>query len=97
MLYFLPYLMGERCPHNDTEARSGFIGMRANTTRGELTMAVLEGVAFALKECLDIVEEFGIQIPCTTLCGGGAKSELWADMIANIFNKEDIRNIRESI
>lgn len=86
-IYFLPYLMGERCPHNDTDARAGFIGMRANTTRGELTLAVLEGVSFALKECLDIVEELGISIPSTTLCGGGAKSLLWANMIANIFNK----------
>ena len=86
-VYFLPYLMGERCPHNDTNARAGFIGMRANTTRKELTLAVLEGVAFALKECLDIVEKTGINIPSTTLCGGGAKSTLWANMIANIFDK----------
>lgn len=86
-IYFLPYLMGERCPHNDTDARGGFIGIRANTTRGQLTLAVMEGVAFALKECLDIVEKINSEIFCTTLCGGGAKSVLWANIIANVLNK----------
>ena len=86
-VYFLPYLMGERCPHNDTNAKAAFIGMRSNTTRGELTLSVLEGVAFALKECLEIVENKGINISRATLCGGGAKSLLWANVIANIFNK----------
>lgn len=86
-IYFLPYLMGERCPHNDTNARGAFIGMRANTSRGQLTLSVLEGVAFALKECMDIAEANGVIISRTTLCGGGAKSALWAKVIANIFNK----------
>lgn len=86
-VYFLPYLMGERCPHNDTNAKAAFIGMRSNTTRGELTLSVLEGVAFALKECLEIVDNKGITISRATLCGGGAKSLLWANVIANIFNK----------
>ena len=84
---FLPYLMGERCPHNDTNARGAFIGLRANTTRQELTIAVLEGISFALKECIEIAEAKGVHISKTTLCGGGAKSKVWTKILANVFNK----------
>ena len=85
-VFFLPYLMGERSPHNDVTARGAFIGMRPDTTRGEMTLAMLEGVAFALKDCLEAAKKNGVQIPRTKLCGGGAKSKLWRQIIANVMN-----------
>ena len=83
-VYFLPYLMGERCPHNNVNARGAFVGMRADTTRGQMTLAVLEGVAFALKDCMEAAKKNGVQIVRTKLCGGGAKSALWRKVIANV-------------
>lgn len=85
-VYFLPYLMGERSPHNDPKARGTFIGMTMDTTRADLTQAVLEGVAFALRDSLEVAKLLGIQIERTKICGGGAKSPLWKKMIANILN-----------
>ena len=81
---FLPYLMGERSPHNDTDARGAFIGMRPNTKRCQMTLSVLEGVAFALRDCMEIANEAGIKIDKTTACGGGAKSPLWRKILANV-------------
>ncbi|MDY2662635.1 xylulokinase [Bariatricus massiliensis] len=85
-VYYLPYLMGERSPHNDPYARSTFIGMTMDTTREEMTQAVLEGVAFALRDSLEVAKSLGIHIERTKICGGGAKSPLWKKMIANIMN-----------
>lgn len=85
-VYYLPYLMGERSPHNDPYARSTFIGMTMDTTREEMTQAVLEGVAFALRDSLEVARDLGIHIERTKICGGGAKSPLWKKMIANIMN-----------
>ena len=85
-VFFLPYLMGERSPHNDVTARGAFIGMRPDTTRGEMTLAMLEGVAFALRDCLEAAKKNGAKIPRTKLCGGGAKSRLWRQIIANVMN-----------
>ena len=85
-VYFLPYLMGERSPHNDPKARGTFIGMTMDTTRADLTQAVLEGVAFALRDSFEVAKMLGIQIERTKICGGGAKSPLWKKMIANILN-----------
>lgn len=85
-LYFLPYLMGERSPHNDINARGAFIGMRPNTTKEQMSLAVLEGVAFALKDSVMIAKENGINISSTKICGGGAKSALWKKIIANVLN-----------
>lgn len=85
-VYYLPYLMGERSPHNDPYARSTFIGMTMDTTREEMTQAVLEGVAFALRDSLEVARSLGIHIERTKICGGGAKSPLWKKMIANIMN-----------
>ena len=85
-VFFLPYLMGERSPHNDVAARGAFIGMRPDTTRGEMTLAMLEGVAFALRDCLEAAKKNGAKIPRTKLCGGGAKSKLWRQIIANVMN-----------
>lgn len=85
-VYFLPYLMGERSPHNDPKARGTFIGMTMDTTRADMTQAVLEGVAFALRDSFEVAKQLGIHIERTKICGGGAKSPLWKKMIANILN-----------
>ena len=83
---FLPYLMGERSPHNDVTARGALIGMRPDTTRGMMTLAMLEGVTFALRDCLEAAKKNGAVIPRTKLCGGGAKSKLWRKIVANVMN-----------
>ncbi|MDE6751101.1 MAG: xylulokinase [Lachnospiraceae bacterium] len=85
-VYFLPYLMGERSPHNNPNARGTFIGMTMDTTRADMTQAVLEGVAFALRDSFEVAKSLGIKIDRTKICGGGAKSPLWKKMIANILN-----------
>ena len=85
-VYFLPYLMGERSPHNNPNARGTFIGMNMDTTRADMTQAVLEGVAFALRDSFEVAKSLGIKIERTKICGGGAKSPLWKKMIANILN-----------
>lgn len=87
-VYFLPYLMGERSPINDTNARGTFIGMTMDTTRADLTQAVLEGVAFAIRDSVEVARSLGITINSSKICGGGAKSPLWKRMIANILNAE---------
>lgn len=85
-VFFLPYLMGERSPYNNPDARGTFIGMTMDTTRDDMTQAVLEGVAFAIRDSFEIAKALGIQIERTKICGGGAKSSLWKKMIANILN-----------
>ncbi len=85
-VFFLPYLMGERSPHNDPNARGAFIGMSMDTTRADMTQAMLEGVAFALRDSFEVAKSQGIPVISTKICGGGAKSPLWKKMIANIFN-----------
>ena len=83
-VFFLPYLMGERSPINDTNARGTFIGMSLNTTRADMLQAVLEGVAFAIRDSLEVAKSLGIKIERSKLCGGGAKSALWQKIIANV-------------
>ena len=85
-VFFLPYLMGERSPHNDPNARGTFIGMTMDTSRTDMTQAVLEGVAFAIRDSFEIAKSLGIQIERTKICGGGAKSPLWRRIIANVLN-----------
>lgn len=85
-VYFLPYLMGERSPHNNPNARGTFIGMTMDTTRADMYLAVLEGVAFALRDSLEVAKSLGINIESTKICGGGAKSPLWRKIIANVMN-----------
>ena len=90
-VFYLPYLMGERSPHNDPNVRAMFIGMSMDTTRADMTQAVLEGVAFGLRDSLEVAKSLGIQIDRTKICGGGAKSPLWRKIIANVMNlKVDI-------
>ena len=85
-VYYLPYLMGERSPYNNPNARATFIGMTMDTTRADMTQAVLEGVAFALRDSLEVARSLGINIERTKICGGGAKSPLWKKIIANVLN-----------
>ena len=87
-VYFLPYLMGERSPINDTNARGTFIGMTMDTTRADLTQAVLEGVAFAIRDSVEVAKSLGIEINTSKICGGGAKSPLWKKIMANVLNIE---------
>ena len=85
-LFFLPYLMGERSPHNNSDARAMFIGMSMDTTREDMTQAVLEGVAFGLRDSLEVARSIGVNPERTKICGGGAKSPLWRKIIANVMN-----------
>lgn len=90
-VFYLPYLMGERSPHNDPDARAAFIGMSMDTTREDMTLAVLEGVAFGLRDSLEVARKIGADPGRTKICGGGAKSALWRKIIANVMNmKVDI-------
>jgi len=83
-VYYLPYLMGERSPHNNPDARALFIGMSLDSTRADMTQAVLEGVAFAIRDSFEVAKDLGINITETKICGGGAKSPLWRKIIANV-------------
>ena len=83
-VFFLPYLMGERSPINDTNARGTFTGMTMDTTRADLVQAVLEGVAFAIRDSFEVAKSLGVQIPRSYVCGGGSKSPLWRKIFANV-------------
>jgi len=83
-VFYLPYLMGERSPINDTDARAMFIGMSMDTTRADFVQAVLEGVAFAIRDSVEVARSLGIEIPSSKICGGGAKSPLWKKIMANV-------------
>ena len=87
-VFFLPYLMGERSPHNDPDAAGTFIGMRMDTKREDMTLAIFEGVTFALRDSLEVARSLGIKIEKTMICGGGTKSPLWKRLVANILNVE---------
>lgn len=87
-VFFLPYLMGERSPINDTDARGAFIGMHLDTKRKDMVQAILEGVAFAVRDNFEVAKEQGIELQVSTLCGGGAKSALWRKILANVLNMD---------
>ncbi len=87
-VFFLPYLMGERSPINDTNARGTFIGMTMDSSRADLTQAVLEGVAFAIRDSFEVAKKLGLDIRSTKICGGGARSPLWKRIFANVLNIE---------
>jgi len=82
----LPYLMGERSPINNTDASACFIGLRADTKREDMVLAVLEGVAFALRDNLEEIRAAGIKVEESLLTGGGARSPLWQRIIAAVLN-----------
>lgn len=84
-LLFLPYLMGERTPHLDPKARGAFIGLSAVHTRYDMLRAVMEGITFSLRDCLTIFNQLNIHVESMTICGGGAASPLWRQMIADVF------------
>ena len=90
-LLYLPYLMGERSPHWDTEARGAFIGFTVSHNLSHMTRAVLEGVAFNLKTVLDIFMANGAEVKEIRLIGGGAKSKVWAGIFADIFGVPVVR------
>ena len=83
-LWFLPYLSGERTPHNNPQAQGAFFGLTHQHGRPELARAVLEGVGFALAEGMDAVHECGVQPKTVMLIGGGARSAYWRQMLADI-------------
>ena len=85
-VFYLPYLMGERSPHNNPDARAAFIGMSMDSTRQDMTLAILEGVAFGLRDSVEVARKLGIKLDRTKICGGGAKSPLWKKIIANVMN-----------
>ncbi|WP_408070683.1 xylulokinase [Butyrivibrio sp. JL13D10] len=87
-VFFLPYLMGERSPWNNPNARATFTGITMDTTRADMTQAVLEGVAFAVRDMYEVAKSIGVKPERSMICGGGAKSPLWRKMIANILNIE---------
>ena len=83
-VFFLPYLMGERSPINDTDARGPFVGMTMDTSRADMVQAVLEGVAFAIRDSVEVARSLGIEIKRSKICGGGSKSPLWKSIFANV-------------
>ena len=87
-LLFLPYLIGERCPHPDPKARGGFVGLTLRHDRRSMLRSVLEGAIFSLKDVAGLIEEMGIEISQIRTSGGGAHSDLWRQIHADVFNSE---------
>ena len=83
-VFFLPYLMGERSPINDVNARGTFTGITMDTSRKDLVLAVLEGVAYAIRDSFEVARSLGLDIPRSRICGGGSKSPLWKKIFANV-------------
>lgn len=89
-LFWLPYLMGERTPHLDARARGGWVGLTAGHTRADLIRSLLEGVSYSQKDCLEIVEQLAGPVESVRLSGGGARSQFWRQMLANILGKRAV-------
>ncbi|MHC1786501.1 MAG: xylulokinase [Christensenellales bacterium] len=85
-LLYLPYLMGERTPHLDPDCRGVFFGLSAMHKKGDLIRAVMEGVSYSLKDCLDILDGMGVRPESMLLTGGGARSPFWRQMLADVFS-----------
>ncbi len=86
-LFWLPYLMGERTPHLDAKARGAWVGLTARHSRAEMIRALMEGVAYSQKDCLEIIEGIGVRVDSVRLSGGGARSVFWRQMFADVFAK----------
>lgn len=84
-IYFMPYLAGERCPHNDVDIRGAFIGLSLDTVRADLQTALFEGVSFAIRDCTELIPD---EIKKATVCGGGTKSKLWMNILSNVLGIE---------
>ena len=82
----VPYLMGERTPHLDPDARGVFFGLSAMHTKRDMLRAVMEGVAYSLRDCMEVLKEMGVTIDDMYACGGGGSSPLWRQMLADTFN-----------
>jgi len=89
-LFWLPYLMGERTPHLDATARGGWVGLTAKHNRADLIRAVIEGVSYSQRDCLDIIEELGVEVNSVRASGGGAQSPFWRQLLADILNKRTV-------
>jgi len=84
-LIYLPYLMGERSPHLDPDARGVFFGLSAVHTKANLIRAVMEGVAFSQLDCVEVFRDMGVPIDFMAACGGGGRSTLWRKMLADMY------------
>jgi xylulokinase len=87
-LLFLPYLTGERTPYPDPNARGAFVGLTVRHTKAHLTRAVLEGVSYGLRDSLELMRALGITPTQVHTSGGGARSPLWRQILANVFDAE---------
>ena len=85
-VFFHPYLQGERCPYWDANLRASFTGVSIASTRGDFCRALLEGVAFSLRDCYGTLKEMQLPVKRIFLIGGGARSKLWSEIVANVFN-----------
>lgn len=85
-IIFLPYLSGERSPHNDVNAKGAFVGLTSTATKAQMGRAVMEGVAFAIRDCLEVALLNGVKPECTNLCGGGARSATWRQIFADVLD-----------
>jgi xylulokinase len=94
-LVFLPYLSGERTPHLDPLARGMFAGLTARHTRAHLTRAVMEGVTFSLKDCLDLIAGLGVPVSEIRATGGGARGRFWRQLQADVFGLPVHRTLGE--
>jgi xylulokinase len=86
-LFFLPYLAGERTPHADPLARGAFVGLTLRHSRGHLVRAIMEGVTYSLRDCLEIMEEQGVGVKQIRATGGGARSAFWRQLQADVLGK----------
>jgi len=86
-LFWLPYLMGERTPHLDAAARGGWIGLTASHTRADLIRALVEGVSYSQRDCLEIIEALGVPVASVRASGGGAKSPFWRQLLASVLDR----------
>ena len=84
---FHPYLQGERCPYWDSNLRASFTGVSISSTRGDFCRALMEGVAFSLRDCYRTLEEMDLQVKRIFLIGGGARSALWSEIVCNVFDR----------
>ncbi|MGH4139374.1 xylulokinase [Clostridium sp.] len=85
-LIYLPYLIGERTPYSDPDAKGAFIGLNITHKRGDMTRSILEGVCFGLRDSLEILKSMGVEVREVRVSGGGSKSVLWKQILANVFN-----------
>jgi xylulokinase len=94
-LLFLPYLQGERTPHADPDARGAFVGLQLRHDRGAMVRAVLEGVAFGLRDSLELVRGLGVEVTSARVSGGGARSALWLRICASVLDLPMERTVAE--